>query len=492
MPPVAARPRIASVAVPRTGAAFAGPRAAGRRRRDGIPGAACYDRRFHGAATGPFDPRPCVAASPCRLRFRERPVTDSAVSSINDSITVRRLACGATLVVEEIPSAASVATEWMLPGGTAFDEERLDGLAGITAEMVLRGAGDLDSRALSDAFDRIGFRRWSRAGTYTTKVGGVLLADRLDEGWPLLVDMIRRPRLPEDALEPVRSLARQSLAGLQDDPQHEVMLRLRERHGRPPYHRHGYGTESGLAAITIDDVRGTWAARAVPERAIIAVAGRVVADDVARDLDRLLDGWSGDAAPEPAKRDAARGTEHLARDSAQVHVGIALDAPPAADEHSILERLGIRVLGGSTSGRLFTEVRQKRSLCYSVGASYGAGRDEGTITIYAGTTPERANETLEVCLAEIDRLRQGVERDEFDRAVIGLRSRLVMQGESTGARAGSLAGDQFTLGRPRSLEERLDEVARVTEDDLAGWLAARPAAEPTIVTIGPVAVGAAG
>ena len=416
----------------------------------------------------------------------------NATVAVNESITVRSLDSGATLVVEEIPSAASVAIEWMLPGGTAFDPDPLDGLSSIVAEMILRGAGDLDSRQLSDAFDRLGFRRWSRAGAYTTKVGGVVLADRLDDGWPLLVDMVRRPRLPEDALEPVRSLARQSLAGLSDDPQHEVMLRLRERHGHAPYNRHGYGTEAGLAAISIDDVRAAWTARSVPERAIIAIAGRIEADAVARDLDRHLAGWSGPAGAEPARAARTGGREHCSRDTAQVHLGIAFDAPKAADEHAILERLGIRVLGGSTSGRLFTEVRQKRSLCYSVGASYAAGRDEGSVTVYAGTTPERAGETLEVCLAEIDRLRSGIDRDEFERAVIGLRSRLVMQGESTAARASSLAGDQFALGRPRSLEERLEEVAAVTEDDLGRWLADRPRHEPTIVTIGPGAgIGAA-
>ena len=80
------------------------------------------------------------------------------------------------------------------------------------------------------------------------------------------------------------------------------------------------------------------------------------------------------------------------------------DAPPEPDPDSPLERLAVAVLSGGTSARLFTEVRQKRSLCYSVSAAYQAGRDRGLISLYAGTTPQRAGQTLEVCLEEIRRL----------------------------------------------------------------------------------------
>ena len=61
------------------------------------------------------------------------------------------------------------------------------------------------------------------------------------------------------------------------------------------------------------------------------------------------------------------------------------------------------------------------------------------ISLYAGTTPERAQETLDVSLAEIHRLRTGVEAAEFDRVVTGLKSQLIMQGESTQSRATAIA-----------------------------------------------------
>ncbi len=139
--------------------------------------------------------------------------------------------------------------------------------------------------------------------------------------------------------------------------------------------------------------------------------------------------------------------------------------------------------------RLFTEVREKRGLCYAVYAGYVGQRDYGAVLSYAGTTtPTRAQDTLDVLRGEHERMREGVEDDEFDRAVIGMKSRLVMQGESTAARARAVVTDQFIYGRPRSLDEQTKEIDGVTEEALRRYAAEHPPGPMTIVTIGPKAL----
>ncbi|MCZ6492483.1 MAG: insulinase family protein, partial [Planctomycetota bacterium] len=188
------------------------------------------------------------------------------------------------------------------------------------------------------------------------------------------------------------------------------------------------------------------------------------------------------------QRPPLRGRAYIKQDTAQVHIGLGYDAPREADPRSMLERLAVGVLSGGTSARLFTEVRQKRSLCYSVGASFHAGRDSGLVALYVGTTPERADETLEVCLAEIERLQQGVREEELKRAVAGLKSHLIMRGESTPARAVAIGHDQFRLGRARSLDELAREVDAVTIDQLNAYLQSRVFGEFTVASIGKVEV----
>jgi predicted Zn-dependent peptidase len=110
------------------------------------------------------------------------------------------------------------------------------------------------------------------------------------------------------------------------------------------------------------------------------------------------------------------------------------------------------------------------------------------IAVYAGSTPERAQETFDTIRAELEHFEHGVHADEFRRAVVGLKSRLIMQGESTGARAAALASDWYRLGRCRSLGELSAEVDAVTLDGLNSWIASAMdvgwRARATLCTIG--------
>ena len=204
------------------------------------------------------------------------------------------LDCGATLVFEPIAGVASVALNWMLPPGSSSDPEDGDGLAAVLSELIFRGAGELNSRNHSDALDRIGVQRSSNVSTHHLRLTATLVGHRLDEAVPLLAVMVTQPALPADAVEPVRSLCLQSLESLDDDPQALVMLRLREHHHPPPFNRHGYGERAVLEKCTVEDLRRAWAGRCVPGGSIFAGAGAADPRALAKHLNEVLSGWSGD------------------------------------------------------------------------------------------------------------------------------------------------------------------------------------------------------
>ena len=126
---------------------------------------------------------------------------------------------------------------------------------------------------------------------------------------------------------------------------------------------------------------------------------------------------------------------------------------PLGDEDYYDVRVAVSVLSGGMSARLFTEVREKRGLCYAIGARYHGLKDAAGLLCYAGTTPEKAQETLDVIVAEFNRLSEGITEEEIQRAKVGLKSALIMQSESSGARAGGIGSDYHLLCRVRSLDE---------------------------------------
>jgi predicted Zn-dependent peptidase len=406
-------------------------------------------------------------------------------------ITTRTLRCGMPLIVETMAGVKSAALCWLLPAGSAYDPADKEGLSTMWAELLLRGAGSRSSREHADAADRLGATRATELGTYTMRIGSTMLGERLLDALPLFVDMVRRPRMDEESIAPCRDLALQALESLRDDLQERAMLLARKRHYPAPFNRSGLGTPEGLKALTREDLVSGWQRLARPRQAILAVAGAVDADAVERALNDLLNGWSGETHEPATTAPPVRGYAHEDDASNQVQIILVHDAPPEGSDAAILERLAVSVLSGGMSGRLFTEVREKRGLCYSVSAGYRPDRDFGTVTAYVGTTPERAQESLDVLVAELQRLgtpEGRVTNDEFLRAKVGLKSNLVFSGESTGARAVALAADQRKLGRPRSLEELAQRVDAVTLDQLNDYLATRKLSNCTIQTLGPKAL----
>lgn len=405
------------------------------------------------------------------------------------SISIIQLSCGMPLIVERMPQLASAALSWSCPVGSATEPVALDGRSAILEEILLRGAGSLTSREAADAFDRIGATREVGASSLNMRMGSTCIASALPKVLPLIASMVREPRMDSESVDACRELALQAIDSLKDDPQERASMLLRERHLPMPIGRSGMGTPEGLAACTRDVVHRDWLDRARPVGSVLGIAGNVDAEAIARQLEDLLQGWHGAAMPIEQGTTAPRGYAHeMDAQGSQVQILVACDAPAEGHADSAKEKLALSVLSGGMSGRLFTEVREKRGLCYAVSASYRGERDYGSVQAYVGTTPQRAQEALDVLLGEMRRINtpQGtVTQEEFDRARVGVKSALVFAGESAAARAGSLVSDWHRLRTPRSLQAIGEAIERVTLSELREYLLRRTLGRMTVQTLGP-------
>jgi len=399
-------------------------------------------------------------------------------------IQTHTLDCGLTVLLEPIDSVASCSIHWLVPSGTAHENTDRTGVSTVLSELLLRGAGSRDSRQLSEDMDRIGLERNCGVSESHAWLVGTVLGQHLETSLDLFADVIQNPNLPQNAISACQSLSLQAIESLEDDAQQEVMLHVRRRHNPEPFNRTGYGYLDVIESVTEEELRDAWKAGFIPQGSILGLAGKFDADKVLQALETRLKGWSG-SRDEPVRSDERQGGRgHVERDSSQVHIGMAWEGPAAGDQDSSLERLATRILGGSTSGRLFTEVRQRRSLCYSVNAGYRARKGEGVISLYAGTTPERASETLEVCEQEIDRLHEGIDAEELARAKVGMRGSTVFGGERMPGRAASLVGDYYSIGRARTIEDRLAEIEQVDCKALNDYLSSFSPRPRTVVSVG--------
>lgn len=392
---------------------------------------------------------------------------------------------GLTLLAERMPGMHSAAMTLMLPAGASNDPVDRSGAATVLCELVLRGAGNRDNRRLTEYLDTLGLQRSSSVGVHHTRFACAGVADRVMEGLAAYADIVQRPHLPADGFAAARDLALQALAGIDDEPRSKLMIKLREWHLPSPYGRNSMGQKEHLQKLTLDLCKADFASRYGAAEVILAVAGNVEFDSLRQRVEGLFGAWNG-SKPPAFKIMPPPGMYHFEhQQSEQTHIGIAYDAVPETHEDYYTARMVIEILSGGSSGRLFTEVREKRGLCYSVGAAYSSLKGIGTIFGYAGTSNERAQATLDCFVHELHRITEGVTEDELSRAKIGLKASIIMSGESTSSRAGAIAHDYFMRGRIRTLDEIKDSIDAVTLDRVNDYLKRHKPGPFTTVIVGP-------
>src|SRR5262249_5795549 len=291
--------------------------------------------------------------------------------------------------------------------------------------------------------------------------------------------------LREGESDAVRAVARKALRSLEDEPRQKVLIELRRRHYPPPLGRDHRGTPEGVAGLTADTVREHYRRLFQLRGSILSVAGNVEWGPLRDQVERLFGDWPpGEEVPLKIGTPLG-GRKHLAKDTQQTQIAIAYPSVPFGQPDYYAAQGAVNVLSGGMSARLFTEVREKRGLCYAVWATYQTFKDRASILCYAGTTNERAQETLDVTLAELHRLQEGVTREEVERVQAGLKSALIMKEESTSARAGALASDWYYLGRVRSFDEVQAAINGLTPRRIVAHLRRYPPGPFTVVTLGP-------
>jgi predicted Zn-dependent peptidase len=420
---------------------------------------------------------------------------------MTEKVDTHILKNGMVLVGEPMEAVESVAFGFMLPAGAARLPEGCCGAGNVICDWIFRGAGERDSRQLGDALDGLGLHRASSMGSSHISIGSALESENLANALDLYADIILRPQLKEEQFELARRLAVDSVLALDDDPRQKVMVKLQEQFYPSPLGRSTIGDIDELKALTAESTRGIIKDHFNLSETIFAVAGKYDFGAVCRQMEDLFINSIGNQAsninhPQAAlgaatlrgTRDKGRGMSkytHINNDGAQVHIGLMTETVKPTDDDYYNARVAVSVLSGGMSARLFTEVREKRGLCYAIGARYHGLKEAAGMMCYAGTTPEKGQETLDVIVGEFDRLSEGISEEEIQRAKVGLKAALILQSESSSSRAGGIASDYYIYGRVRSLDEIKNKVEETSVDSVLAFLRNNKFKDYTVVTIGP-------
>jgi len=406
----------------------------------------------------------------------------------SDSIETNTLPNGLTILIQDMPSVQSAAYCLLVPAGSIYDLPGKNGTASITCDMLTRGAGEMSSRELAIAQDSLGLQSGESVRAKHIKFSGATLKNNLAESLKILAEVVRRPHLQDEQFLPAVNSVRHSLFSIEDEPRQKVMIELKRRCEGLPWGKPTDGSLEDLENITLADVTQHFNTCFRPEETILGIAGNVDSRKIVEIVTQLFGDWSRGESPDVETCPAGPDRDHIELESAQTQIGLAYPSVSVNDPDYYTAWAAVSILSGGSSSRLFTEVREKRGLCYAVYATLASLRDSGHVLCYAGTTVDRAQETLDVMLEVIEELSSKITEEELNRCKAGAKSALIMQQESSSGRASRIARDWFLRDRVVTLDEIHDRRDAITPDKITDYLNHHPARDLTLLTIGPHAL----
>lgn len=328
---------------------------------------------------------------------------------------------GITLIVKEVHSNPTVAFYATFPGGLRFEEKNKNGVGGFTAEMLTRGTVKMTreelSRELEDMAGGVGgFSGWNSTGA-----SGKFLSMFFDKGLATLADVIMNPVFPEKEIEKLRADTLAAIARQEDNlPGYTFKLLYEQLYDVHPYGMQAVGTKESISALKRDDLLNHHKNFFVPDRMVLTIVGDIDAEYAREKVSELFAGFKGESAPLPYPPEDIPETTiektGAIKEKEQTHIGIGFNGTVIGSDDSYALRVMTEVLSGQ-GGRLFVELRDKKSLAYTVSAFSKEAADPGMIGAYIATAPEKKDEAAASLLDEFRKLlAEPVSEGELNRA----------------------------------------------------------------------------
>ena len=394
---------------------------------------------------------------------------------------------GIRVVVEPMPGAQSLVVAFRFAFGAKDDPSDRLGLTRIAEDVLFKGTPDRDARAIFDAFDGLGIRRSSSTSVEHTSFVAQVLPDKVKPALELYAELFRSASFPDNEVEIAKIITLEELKRLEDNPIQQAIYTTYEAGLGSPMGRIPLGEPDTVSAIAPAEVRRHWDGHCKPSNLLIGVAGGLASDPAMEAIGDVFGGWAGasSAHQKPHAICVADRNVHCEKPSEQAHICLLSRSVPKGHALYYAGQLAIAILSGGGSSRLFTEVREKRGLAYSVSAFYQAYRSGGLMAVYAGTKADRAQETLDVCLSELVRLGKDVTAEELERAKTVLKGHLFTLGDLPGGRAAGLVEGFFLEGRVRTIDEIAAHIDAVTLDQISQYTETFPPTPSTVLVLGP-------
>lgn len=383
-----------------------------------------------------------------------------------------KLSNGIRVVTQNVPAMQSVAIGIRIDSSTRHEPSGMGGSSHFLEHLLFKGTTRRSADRIMEEFDALG----ARANAYTSQEEVFYYATSLASAVPgtfeILSDLFVNSILPHEEVEKERGVVLQEISMNQDNPgrfvYHQFHRGFWQGH---PLGSPVLGTPESISSISRDCLMAHKHSHYLANATIVSAAGNVCHEQIVELSERFLNGLLTGTLPVSRTpedwRPAVTRHFHHQRPMEQTQFYMGYPLPHAGSRHRHTLAVLNQILGCGMSSRLFREVRERRSLAYSVYSGMASYTDSGGLLIFAGTKPERAHEAVDVCHGELMRFcSETVSEEVLQSAKQQICSKRLMALDDCEIQVRRISNTTSIMGEPEPIGPSLEAITAVTAGDV--------------------------
>lgn len=367
------------------------------------------------------------------------------------------------VVTEEIPGAKSVALGLWTNVGSRDEKKEFSGYSHFLEHLLFKGTTKKTSKEISTIIEAKGGYLNAFTDRDMTCFHARVLKKDMESAIDVLSDVVQNPLLRQEDIKKELQVIRSEISRRDDDPEDLIHDLCVEKAWRGNDAAHSVlGDYDHLTKLSQDSVRKYYKEHYIPANMILTATGALSHDEVVDLAEKYLNFQRQGELRTRVKPSLKPGINFIERKSSQVQISISSEGAAQGDDLKAPLTLLHSYLGLGSSSKLFQEVREKQGLVYSIYTNNYSLSDAGLFTIYAGAKEENTEKVIQTTLDELEALRNGDESmnlDEIKHKTTGLT---ILRSESPESRMIQLGITTLRIGKPRTINEIIEEIEGVS------------------------------
>jgi len=424
----------------------------------------------------PSDQKTVTASGLKKTIINESRLVDKTFSkktkNKKDDITKTVLKNGIRVIIKENHSVPLFAARAVFLGGVRYEDESTNGVSNFLSQMFTRGTSNRSSEEIAIEIESIAGELDGFSGRNSLGVTVEALSGNFETAMDIFADVILNPTFPDEEIERAR---REVLSDINKENDNllrkNINLFLRTLYKEHPYRFNVLGTRQNVEKFSKNDLAGYYKKIVDPRNMVISVVGDINADLALEIIEKEFGSLDQSEfvklnIKSEDKQDQIREETIYEKDKNQTHIILGFRGPTLYDNDFYAFEVLNSILAGQ-GGRLFLELRDKKSLAYTVTSFLSPGIENGFFGIYIGTAPGKESEAIDGIKNEITKLlKSGITEDELNRAKNYIVGNFEISLQQNASQAGKIAFDEiYGLGWD-DYKTYSDKIYGVTKEDV--------------------------